>query len=126
MEPDELLVHVELPTLGNGWLTGFTEVARRAGDFGIVAVATAVSILDGVVDEAKVAIGGVADIPFRSSAAEEVLIGATWEPGIVVLAAEAAADEVNPPSDSHGSADYRRGLVRALVPRSLTQMLVAT
>lgn len=126
MEPDELLLHVELPELEHDWVTGFTEVARRAGDFGIVTVATAVRIVDGVVDEARVAIGGVADIPFRSSAAEEVLIGATWEPGIVTLAADAAADEVNPPSDSQGSADYRRGLVQALVPRSLTQMLVTT
>jgi carbon-monoxide dehydrogenase medium subunit len=126
MEADELLLNVELPALESTWATGLVEVARRSGDFGIVTVATAVRMVDGVVQDAKVAIGGVADIPFRSTAAESVLIGSTWESGTVFLAAEAAADEVDPPSDSHGSAAYRRGLVRALVPRSLTQTLATS
>jgi aerobic carbon-monoxide dehydrogenase medium subunit len=38
---------------------------------------------------------------------------------LLTAAAEAAAAEVDPPSDTHGDSAYRRDLVRALLPRAL-------
>jgi aerobic carbon-monoxide dehydrogenase medium subunit len=119
LEPDEILTSVRLPMLDDSWVTGIAEFARRAGDFAIIATTAAARVVDGVVEDARVCIGGVSEIPFRSGAAEAVLIGGTWGPDLVSAAAEAAAEEVDPPTDTHGDSEYRRDLVRALLPRAL-------
>jgi aerobic carbon-monoxide dehydrogenase medium subunit len=119
MEPDEILTEVSLPELDDTYVTGIAEFARRAGDFAIVAATGAVRVVDGVVEDARVCLGGVSEVPFRSASAELVLRGREWSPRLVAEAAEAAADEVDPPSDAHGDAAYRRDLVRALLPRAL-------
>lgn len=128
MNPDELLVETELPALDDTHQTGFSEFSRRAGDFAIVAVATDLRIQDGIVQDARICIGGVSETPFRSRRAEEQLIGRAWpqDPASAAKAeaeaqdaAQAAASEVDPPSDGHGDAEYRRDLVRALTTRAL-------
>lgn len=119
MESDEILTAVSLPDLDESYVTGIAEFARRAGDFAIVAATAAVKVDDGQVRDAKVCLGGVSEVPFRSVAAEEVLLGSTWAPELLVEAAEAAAEDVDPPSDAHGDAAYRRDLVRSLLPRAL-------
>lgn len=119
LEPDEILTRVSLPLLDDSWTTGIAEFARRAGDFGIVTATAAVRVVDGVVSEARVSIGGVDEVPFRSVAAESTLRGEALTDELIAAAAEAAAQEVDPPSDTHGDAAYRRDLVRALLPRAL-------
>jgi carbon-monoxide dehydrogenase medium subunit len=119
LEPDEILTSIRLPLLDDTWVTGIAEFARRAGDFAIVATTAAAEVVGGVVVKARVCVGGVSEIPFRSGAAEEVLVGGKWGPGLVAAAAEAASEEVKPPTDMHGDAQYRRDLVRALLPRAL-------
>jgi carbon-monoxide dehydrogenase medium subunit len=74
-------------------------------------------VREGTVAAARIVIGGVSDRPFRSAAAEHALVGRGWGPDVLAEAAEVAAAEVDPPSDAHGDADYRRDLVRALLPR---------
>ncbi len=119
LEPDEILTSISLPALNERYVTGLAEFARRAGDFGIVTVAAAVEVTDDVVSDARISIGGVSEIPFRSAAAESLMLGQRWSTDLIQEAAEAAAVEVDPPSDAHGDANYRRDLVRALLPRAL-------
>ncbi|WP_293787250.1 xanthine dehydrogenase family protein subunit M [uncultured Aeromicrobium sp.] len=119
LEPDEILTSVSLPALGDDYVTGIAEFALRAGDFAIVAATAAVRVEAGVVTEARVCLGGVSEVPWRSAAAEQALVGQEWSAPVIAAAADAAADEVDPPSDAHGDADYRRDLVRALLPRAL-------
>lgn len=121
LEPDEILLSVSLPALDASWTTGIAEFARRAGDFGIVTATAAISVVDGVIREARVSLGGVSEVPFRSEAAERTLRGQPLSDALVVAAAEAAALEVDPPSDTHGDSVYRRDLVRALLPRALSR-----
>jgi carbon-monoxide dehydrogenase medium subunit len=121
MESDEILTSISLPALDDTYVTGISEFARRAGDFAIVAATGAVQVTDGVVTDARVSLGGVSEIPFRSTAAEQTMLGEEWSPSLVEAAAEAAATEVDPPSDTHGDAEYRRDLVRALLPRALRE-----
>lgn len=121
LEPDEILLTVSLPALDETWRTGISEFARRAGDFGIVTTTAAIRVVDDVVREARVCIGGVSEVPFRSEAAEQTLVGQSPTGELLVAAAEAAAVEVDPPSDTHGDAAYRRDLVRALLPRALSR-----
>jgi carbon-monoxide dehydrogenase medium subunit len=121
MESDEILTSISLPALDDTYVTGISEFARRAGDFAIVAATAAVQVTDGIVTDARVSLGGVSEIPFRSTAAEQTMLGEEWSPSLVEAAAEAAAIEVDPPSDTHGDAEYRRDLVRALLPRALRE-----
>ncbi|MEO3858275.1 xanthine dehydrogenase family protein subunit M [Acrocarpospora sp. B8E8] len=119
MAPDEILTSIALPALDERFRTGIAEFARRAGDFAIVAATAAVRVEDGLVTEARICLGGVAEVPLRSAAAERVLLGERWSPELVTAAAEAAAADCDPPGDAHGDPAYRRDLVRALIPRAL-------
>jgi aerobic carbon-monoxide dehydrogenase medium subunit len=122
LRPDELLTEVRLPALGDKHRVAIAEFARRAGDFAIVAVMVACVVDGGSVEQARVCFGGVADRPVRSPAAEAVLTGRPADAATFADAAEAAAAAVSPPDDIHGSADYRRDLVRVLLRRALERM----
>ena len=113
LDDDELIESVEFPVLGR-W--GFAEFARRHGDFGLVVVAVAEAG-----GRLRLALGGVAVTPVRPPAAEAVLAGGPLSPARIREAAEAAAGEIEPASDIHATAGYRRQLTRVLVTRALTQ-----
>ena len=116
---DELLTEARMPVLADDWVTGFAEFSRRAGDFAIVAIATAVRVQDGLVTKAKVAAGGVAGTPVRLPVTEASLIGRPLDAVNSGNAGEIAASEVEPLADIHGSSTYRRELVAALTRRAL-------
>ncbi|MDE0236138.1 MAG: xanthine dehydrogenase family protein subunit M [bacterium] len=117
---DELLTQVRLPKLDSGWKTGFSEFSRRAGDFAVVAVASAVRVEDSRIAEARIGAAGVGAIPVRLSQAEAALVGQPLGPDAIDEASEVAGGEVDPRGDIHGSAEYRRDLVRALTRRALS------
>jgi carbon-monoxide dehydrogenase medium subunit len=122
LRPDELLTSVTLPLLGDKHRVAIAEFSRRAGDFAIVAAMVACTVDGGSLRQARVCFGGVADRPVRSHAAEAVLAGRPADASTFADAAEAAAEAVSPPDDIHGSADYRRDLVRVLLRRALERM----
>jgi carbon-monoxide dehydrogenase medium subunit len=118
--PDELLVEIvfHLPPPGAGWC--FTEIARRHGDFAIVAVAVLLDFgRDRSVNFARVALGGVGPAPLRVAAAEEILLGGRPGAELYRNAGAAAAQAVEPPADIHASSGYRRQLTGVLVRRAL-------
>lgn len=119
---DEVLTTVEVPLVGvsEGW--AFTEFARRQGDFALASAAVRLSIRSGKIDgPVRIALGGVGDRAVRARRAEAVLQGATPAPALFEASAEEAAREIDPPTDVHGSADYRRNLVREIVRDALAQ-----
>ena len=123
LAPEELLTAVRLPILGDDWRAGFCEFSRRAGDFAVVAAMTAVRLdrATGAIAEARIGVGGVAGVPVRLADAEATLVGEVPGAESHAAAAEVAAGEVDPAGDLHGSAAYRRDLVRAMVARALAQ-----
>ena len=121
LEPDELLVEARLPKPAPSTRVGFQQFSRRAGDFAVAMAAVALDVRGGRVAEARIALGGVSDRPVRAAGAEEALAGGPAERGALAEAAEAAAREVDPIEDIHGSAEYRRDLVRVLTRRALEQ-----
>jgi carbon-monoxide dehydrogenase medium subunit len=121
LEPDELLIETRLPAISPSTRVGFTEFSRRAGDFALTMVAVALEMTDGRVDSARIACGGVSDRPVRASEAERLLQGQELAPELLRTAAEAASQEFEPIGDIHGSAEYRRDLVRVLTRRTLEQ-----
>jgi carbon-monoxide dehydrogenase medium subunit len=125
LAPDELLTEVRFPAPAPH--AAISEFARRHGDFAIVAAAVALEMDDGtqngspVCRSARVVLGGVADAPVRVAEAEEALAGATLDDGTLAAAGRAAADAIDPPSDLHGSGDYRRELAGVLIRRAVKE-----
>jgi aerobic carbon-monoxide dehydrogenase medium subunit len=120
LESDELLTEIALPPWSPkaGW--SVKEFARRSGDFAIAGVLTVLSVNgNGRVDDARISLIGVASTPVRATAAEQTLVGEAPGDELWSAAAERATDGLEPPSDLHGSAAYRRQLTRTLVRRSL-------
>lgn len=119
LEPDELVTAVHVPSLpaGTGW--SFQEFSRRNGDFAIIGVAAVLRLDGGTVAEARLAFSGVGGTPVRASAAESLLIGATPSAQLWADAAREAAAALEPASDLHGSAAYRKHLAAVLAARAL-------
>ena len=115
--PDEMITEVWFPRpAGRAVLTEF---AQRAGDFAIVAAAVLADIADGMVRAAGVVVGGVGPLPARidsAGLAGQPATAETWR-----AAGELAAAQVEPPSDTHGSGEYRKRLTATLVSRALAQ-----
>jgi carbon-monoxide dehydrogenase medium subunit len=116
---DEIVTEIALPMLpaGTGW--GFEEVARRSGDFALAAVAATLTLSDGVVAQARIAVTGVAPTPRRAGAAEDMLVGTRLERAIGDDVIAAVRSIAAPETDLHASADYRRHLVGVLAVRAL-------
>jgi aerobic carbon-monoxide dehydrogenase medium subunit len=116
---DELLVEVRFPAAGPGTGVSFSEVARRHGDFAIVGLAAALALSDGVISAARLAFAGLSDVPVRATAAEDLLVGATPSTELFAESARLATEDIDPPADLHGSAEYRTKVAAALVRRGL-------
>ncbi len=117
--PDELLIEVRFPAAGPGTGASFVEVARRHGDFAIVGLATSLTLADGRISDARLALAGVSDVPVRAAEAEDVLIGEQPSAALFGEAARRATAGLDPPADLHGSADYRTKIAATLIRRGL-------
>lgn len=125
LRDDEILLEARLPLLDDTWTTGFAEFSRRAGDFALAMAAVLVRLDQGKVEEARIALGGVADRPLRRTAAEQVLIGEQPTTDLIDEAAARSTDALDPMSDIHASAGYRLDLARAMTRRALTQAILS-
>ncbi len=119
LAPDELLAEVRLPVLPHGTRFGFDEFARRAGDFAIAMVLATYRLVDGVMVEPRIGVGGAEATPRRLGEAERALDGRAPDAAVFAAAADAAAAGVDPMADVNTSAQYRRDLVRTLTRRAL-------
>lgn len=118
IEPDELLVEVRLPKLGEGWGFRYEKFHRVAQSWAVVGVAAAVQRSNGSIAGARIGLTNMGATPIRASAVEEALAGSALDG--VAAAAERAADGTSPPSDLNGQADYREHLARVLTRRAVT------
>lgn len=123
IEPEELLVEIAIPSLPprSGW--SLMEIARRPHDFAMVGVAAVVTLDDqDRCQRSRIVYLSVGDGPVEAHHAADLLTGQTPTPDLIRAAAEkAAAEDVDPSSDIHASAAYRRHLVNILTGRALDQ-----
>ena len=120
---DEFLAEVRLPLLPADTKFGFYEFSRRAGDFAMAAALVTYRMVDGVIVDARVGIGGAEDRARRIGEAEAVLNGQAPSPDLFVAAGEAAAAAIEPLEDIQTTAEYRCDLVRAVTRRALERSL---
>jgi CO/xanthine dehydrogenase FAD-binding subunit len=121
LEPAEMVIEVRVPTQESGTGSAFHEVSRRHGDFALVSAGVVLAMDGDVIRQARLALGGVGPTPQRARQAEAVLQGRVLDEDSISAAAELVAETVSPPSDIHGSADFRRHLGQVLIVRCLRE-----
>jgi len=126
MQPDEILVEVRVPKLGDGWGYHYEKFHRVAQAWAIVGVAAAVKRSNGSIAEARVGLTNMGPRPVRASTVEQALAGTSLDEAAVVAATANADDGCDPPSDLGGQADYRRHLVRVLTRRAVLAAAAST
>ena len=115
----EIVTEIALPKLPpqTGW--GFAEVSRRRGDFALAAAAATLAVAAGAIVEARIALSGIGRTAVRAATAESLLVGHALEPPLVSQAIGAVRAAIEPDTDLHASADYRRHLAGVLTGRAL-------
>ena len=109
----EILTEIRVPATG-GARSAYAEVRERAGfDWPLASVAMVIGAAGGTVDEARVVLGHVATVPWRSEAAEQALVGQPPGAEAAAAAGEAAVVGAEPMSENA----YKVGLVKVLVRR---------
>ena len=121
LERGELLRSVVLPPLGDAGV-GYSSL-QIARDGWAVARAAAHVRANGTIQDVRIVLGCVAGRPVRATGVEERLRGAEPTPEAVKAAAESAAEGIDPPSDSHASAAYRRDMTRVVVRRAVLEAM---
>jgi xanthine dehydrogenase small subunit len=123
--PDELIRAILVP-LPLAPITAFHKIAkRRFDDISSVAVGYGVEVVDGVVRQARIGLGGVAATPLRARATEEALTGRPWTERTVREAAAVMAAEGTPMDDHRASASYRSAMLGQSLLRFYAQSLAA-
>jgi carbon-monoxide dehydrogenase medium subunit len=117
LTPTELLTEVWFPARPRGSGSAWIELARRHGDYALVGVAAVVTLAGDRIREARLALTGVGDRPVRARAAEARLAGEPIAPGVLAEAAEALRRGIDPGSDIHATAAYRRHVAGVLAGR---------
>lgn len=121
IQHNELLSAAVIPCPPPRFGAAYKRFALRDGN-AIAVAGVAVSLLldqNGIIREARIALGAVAPTPKMVESASTALIGKPGAPDVFAPAAEQAMAAAEPISDIRGSADFRREVVGVLTRRAL-------
>ena len=119
LAPTEIITEIRVPDPGPTAGGTYLKLERKVGDFATVGVAVHLSMDDGRVGRAGIALTAVGPTNLRATAAEEALAGQELTDDAIAEAARLAAEAAQPFSDTRGSADYKRTVVRVFTERGL-------
>jgi len=125
LEPGEMLSEIQIPAPAPHTGTAHEKLMVMKGDMGIIGVAISITLSpgNGVCQDARIVLSNCASTPLRAKKAEKRLIGKVLSDALLAKAGEVASAEVDPPADVHGSAEYRREMVKVFVRRAATKAL---
>jgi carbon-monoxide dehydrogenase medium subunit len=121
LEPDEILLRVELAPLPAGARATYRKfLPSTRDDYATVAVAAVVATdATGACTHARIALGGAGPVPLRANEAERSLMGRRLDDAAIREAAALAAAATDPIADLRGSAAYKRAMARVWTERAL-------
>jgi carbon-monoxide dehydrogenase medium subunit len=125
LEPDELVTGIEFPDWPAETIVLFREVARRPGDFALVGLIGALTVVGGRIERAGIAWFGMGPTPIKARQAEAALIGLGCDRIDARGIAELAIADTAPFDDHHATADYRRTVGARIFARALGEGLGA-
>ncbi|MFI4998325.1 MAG: FAD binding domain-containing protein [Reyranellales bacterium] len=120
----EMLVEIVVPPLPSNARTCFMEIARRRGDFAMMGVAVVVKTDDACICRfARIALCNAGPGPVLARKSADMLMGHSPSDDALKAAADAAAQEIDPPGSLQASPDYQRHLARVVTYRALRAAL---
>ena len=122
LEPVEVLVAIHIPRPNPGAQFRYRKIRHPASGYAVVGVAVALSLNDGVVSEAAIAITGATGRALAAQSASAHLIGKPLSSEHIAQAALLASKQAECLSDHYASADYRKHLVKTEVGRALASL----
>lgn len=123
LERNELIADVTVPAQGSRRAAYLKCTTRSADDWPALGVAVVLDSDGTAVRDARIVISAATDTPKRLSAAESILRGARVDDGVLRRAGDAAASEAAMIGDEHGSAAYKRELLRVYLVRAVRTAL---
>ena len=121
LEPDEMLMEVELPIAQPRSGSCFMEVSRRRGDFALIGVACTVrSTKPDVAAEARIGLCNAGDGPVFAAEASESLSGRQIGAAEIKAAAALVQSAIDPGGSIHASKEFQRHLAGVLTTRALS------
>ncbi len=126
IKPDEILVAIDIPTIQMGFRSGFSELARRSGDYALAGLAFHGEPFTGrmLFSSAAPVFFSVGDRAILARNAAEILTDRhIADADRIRLAQAALATDFNPPSDSQASSATRLHLARVLLGRTIADAL---
>lgn len=122
LRPQDILKEVRFPVPPAGSGSAYAKLYQKASGFAIVGVAAVVTVRNGLIDGASVAVTGVGHRAFKARWVEKGLVGREPDPKVLRRAARRVLrglEEVN--DDIHASAEYRRAMAVVYTERALAK-----
>ena len=120
LAPDEVMTAIITPLPSPTMRSAFFKLgARRYLVISIVMVAVALDVVEGIVRDARIAVGACSAVAQRIRQAERRLIGASASPGLARLIEANDLAQLAPIDDIRASADYRRDAALTLLRRAI-------
>jgi carbon-monoxide dehydrogenase medium subunit len=119
LESNEILTEVHMRELPANTGSAYLKFDHPASHYAICGVAVVLTVADGHISDARVAITGVSDKAYRADAVEAVLKGHHPDAETFVAAAQHAVDGIETLGDLHASSEYRAHLARVYTRRAL-------
>jgi len=119
IEANEVLTGIRLPAWKAGRLWAIDEVSRRKGDFAMVGVALWADMDGSTCTDSRITLFGVGGRPVRVEKAEQRLQGAVLDDATLEEVERIVFEELEPDTDIHASALYRREVGGVLTRRAL-------
>ncbi len=123
LRPGEILTEVRVPVIGKGTGAAYCKLSQPASGFAVVGVAARVTLSKGKLAQVFVGVTGVGPKSYRAASVENSLRGKKVSEKAVADAARHAAHGVDPLSDLHASAEYRREMAAVFTRRALAQAI---
>jgi aerobic carbon-monoxide dehydrogenase medium subunit len=119
VDEDEMLVEIRVPLRQNTG-SAYEKVNRRVGDWAVAAAGAAITVTDGIISHAGIALVAVGS-EFASPAAQDALVGNEPSHELFEQAAAAGAAACTPVTDQRGSAEYKRHAAGVLAERAMAR-----
>jgi carbon-monoxide dehydrogenase medium subunit len=121
---DELITEVRVPVPAEGEGSAYHKLKRKVGDYAMVGVAARVVLDDSTITDATIALTSVDITNVSVPDAAAHLEGERPSGDLFKEAGRLAAEQSNPETDEHGSAEYKRNMVRVLTQRALADAVM--
>ena len=116
----EVLREIRIPALPPRSGSAYMKFTRRHGDFAIVGVAAVLTVdKKNVCEEVRIGLCSVGSTATRAKSVEKTLLGKVVDDKNIEEASQLADEGTDPPSDIHGSAEYRKAMAKVFTKRAL-------